>query len=67
MPMYEYVCTFCKSGFEARKKMSDPEPDCIYCGHKEVQQILSAPQLRFTGSGFYITDYPKGAKPSEPR
>lgn len=67
MPLYEYSCTFCKSNFEYRKKMSDSDPRCIHCGHPELEQILSAPQLRFTGSGFYVTDYPKGQKQNEPR
>ena len=65
MPMYEYECAFCKSAFQFRKKMNDPDPLCIYCGHNELNQLLSAPQLRFKGSGFYVTDYPKGDIKSE--
>jgi len=61
MPLYEYECSSCTKKTEVRKNMSDPDPVCDCCGGG-LTQILSAPQLRFTGSGFYITDYPRGGE-----
>ena len=60
MPLYEYECCSCSKRTEIRKGMSEPDPACS-CGGA-MNQILSPPQLRFTGSGFYITDYPKGGE-----
>lgn len=68
MPLYEYRCLNCKETFEVRQKFSD-EPVATHtaCGG-QGQRLLSAPQLHFKGSGFYITDYGKGgsgaAKPA---
>lgn len=68
MPLYEYRCLKCDETFEVRQKFSD-EPIATHpvCGG-EGQRLLSAPQLHFKGSGFYITDYGKGgsgaAKPA---
>jgi putative FmdB family regulatory protein len=60
MPLYEYRCLKCNETFEVRQKFSD-EPIASHpaCGG-EGQRLLSAPQLHFKGSGFYITDYGKG-------
>lgn len=60
MPLYEYRCLKCNETFEVRQKFSD-EPVAAHpdCGG-EGQRLLSAPQLHFKGSGFYITDYGKG-------
>jgi putative FmdB family regulatory protein len=60
MPLYEYRCLKCNETFEVRQKFSD-EPIASHpvCGG-EGQRMLSAPQLHFKGSGFYITDYGKG-------
>lgn len=59
MPLYEYSCESCKAGFEEKKGMNDPLPQCPGCGG-DVKQVLSPPLIRFTGTGFYATDYPKG-------
>lgn len=60
MPLYEYRCLNCNETFEVRQKFSD-EPVATHakCGGAG-QRLLSAPQLHFKGSGFYITDYGKG-------
>ena len=62
MPLYEYRCLSCNETFEVRQKFSD-EPIAKHadCGG-EAKRLLSAPQLHFKGSGFYITDYGKGGK-----
>lgn len=62
MPLYEYRCLNCEETFEVRQKFSD-EPVATHaaCGG-QGKRLLSAPQLHFKGSGFYITDYGKGGK-----
>ena len=62
MPLYEYRCLSCNETFEVRQKFSD-EPGATHadCGG-QGKRLLSAPQLHFKGSGFYITDYGKGGK-----
>lgn len=66
MPNYEYECTKCRHRFERIQKFSDPlMKKCPQCGGK-LEQVLSAPAVRFKGSGWHVTDYPKkGAKPAE--
>jgi len=59
MPLYEYRCLNCNETFEVRQKFSD-EPVATHSCGGQGQRLLSAPQLHFKGSGFYITDYGKG-------
>ena len=67
MPLYEYQCDACGHRFEKIQKFSDPlEDTCPKCaGH--VHKLVSSPAIQFKGSGFYITDYPKGEKGSAPK
>ena len=67
MPLYEYECDACGHRFEKIQKFSDPlEDTCPKCaGH--VHKRISSPAIQFKGSGFYITDYPKGEKGSAPK
>jgi len=66
VPLYEYQCKKCKHRFEKIQKFSDrPVKKCPECGGP-VEQLLSAPAVRFKGSGWYVTDYArKGASSSE--
>lgn len=67
MPLYEYECDACGHRFEKIQKFSDPlEDTCPTCGG-HVHKLLSSPAIQFKGSGFYITDYPKGEKGSAPK
>ena len=60
MPLYEYQCDSCGHRFERIRKFSDPPVEaCPVCGGP-VQKLISSPAIQFKGSGFYITDYPKG-------
>jgi putative FmdB family regulatory protein len=60
MPLYEYECEACAQRFERIQKFSDPPADkCPSCGGA-VRKLLSSPAIQFKGSGWYITDYPKG-------
>src|SRR5436853_372156 len=67
MPLYEYECDQCGHRFEKIQKFSDPlEDKCPTCGGP-VHKLMSSPAIQFKGSGFYITDYPKGDKGTPPK
>src|SRR6266404_4056177 len=67
MPLYEYECDQCGHRFEKIQKFSDPlEDTCPKCGGP-VHKLMSSPAIQFKGSGFYITDYPKGDKGTPPK
>ena len=70
MPLYEYECLECGERFEVIQKFSDPlitahegngSSDCGGAVHK----LLSAPAIRFKGTGWYVTDYGKAGKKPE--
>jgi predicted nucleic acid-binding Zn ribbon protein len=43
--------------------MSDPPPDaCEVCGHGPLEVVLYPVAVHFKGSGFYTTDYGRGAQ-----
>ena len=58
MPLYEYKCNKCNEVFEVLQRFSDA-PVRLHegCGGK-VARLLTAPNFKFKGTGFYITDYP---------
>jgi putative FmdB family regulatory protein len=67
MPLYEYECDACGHRFEKIQKFSDPLVDtCPVCGG-HVHKLFSSPAIQFKGSGFYITDYPKGDSGTAPK
>ncbi len=61
MPLYEYQCKKCHSLTERIQKFSDPPlTTCPHCGG-ELEQLISAPAVRFKGSGWYVTDYARNS------
>jgi len=59
MPLYEYQCKKCHHRFEKIQKFSDSHVrKCPECGGP-IEQLVSAPAVRFKGSGWYVTDYAK--------
>ena len=61
MPIYEYRCP---NGhvFELFQRMADAAPDgCVTCGAAPVERVLYPVAVHFKGSGFYSTDYGRGA------
>ena len=60
MPLYEYLCHRCGKNFEVLQKFAD-DPITLHpeCGG-EVERLVSAPALKFKGSGWYINDYGSG-------
>ena len=58
MPIYEYECRDCGHVFDALQKMSDDVlRDCPDCGKAELRKLLSAPNFRLKGGGWYETDF----------
>jgi putative FmdB family regulatory protein len=64
MPLYEYQCDNCNEKFEVMQKFVD-EPLTTHekCGGGPVHRLISAPSFNFKGTGWYVTDYPKGKTP----
>jgi putative FmdB family regulatory protein len=61
MPLYEYECKKCHHRFERIQKFSDSHvTKCPKC-KGPIEQLISAPAVQFKGSGWYVTDYAKGA------
>jgi putative FmdB family regulatory protein len=57
MPIYEYECKRCGHRFELIQKFSDkPRQRCPEC-RGSVERLISAPAIRFKGTGWYVTDY----------
>ena len=57
MPLYEYRCESCGKKIEVIQKFSDdPLTSCKECGGK-LEKLMSAPAIRFKGSGWYVNDY----------
>ena len=62
MPFYEYECEACGHYHEAMQKMTDkPLTTCPACGKSRLVRLVSAPQFRLKGGGWYETDF-KGDK-----
>jgi putative FmdB family regulatory protein len=62
MPIYEYKCP---NGhlFEVFHGMTEPAPDrCEVCGAEPLERVLHPVAVHYKGSGFYSTDYGKGAR-----
>ncbi len=66
MPLYEYQCRKCDHRFEKIEKVAGPHAkSCPKC-RGQLERVATAPAIRFKGSGWYVTDYPrKGAPGSE--
>jgi putative FmdB family regulatory protein len=63
MPIYEYECQKCGHALEALQKVSDaPLKKCPECGALRLKRLVSAPQFRLKGTGWYETDFKKDNK-----
>ncbi len=66
MPIYEYRCPR-GHVFELFQRFDEPEPEaCEICGKGPVSRVLYPVAVHFKGSGFYSTDYGRGARKREP-
>mgnify|MGYP000870294866 FL=1 len=60
MPIYAFRCDACGHEFDRLQKLSDADPEtCPSCGKAAPRRLLSAPQFRLAGSGWYETDFKK--------
>jgi putative FmdB family regulatory protein len=58
MPFYEYECQSCKFYTEVLQKVSDaPLRKCPSCGKSTLKKLVSAPNFRLKGGGWYETDF----------
>jgi putative FmdB family regulatory protein len=59
MPIYEYRCERC-GDFEEMQRITDPPLEhCPKCRRK-VRRLISNTSFQLKGSGWYVTDYPRG-------
>ncbi len=57
MPLYEYQCTSCGERTEVLLRLGAAPPTrCPHCGGT-LEKLISAPALKFKGTGWYVTDY----------
>lgn len=70
MPIYEYTCEDCFHDFEVMQKMSEePVKACPACGKERAKKLVSAPNFKLKGTGWYETDFkdkPKKKESSDP-
>ena len=60
MPIYEYQCDDCNHFLDALQKVNDkPLVDCPECGKNSLRRLISAPNFRLKGEGWYETDFKK--------
>jgi putative FmdB family regulatory protein len=58
MPIYEYQCEKCDYNFDKLQKMSDnPLKDCPECHAPSLKKMMSAPNFKLSGTGWYETDF----------
>lgn len=57
VPLYEYKCLKCGRHTDKIEKVGGPHlKKCPHCGGK-VESVITAPAIKFKGSGWYVTDY----------
>ena len=59
MPIYEYYCEVSNLNFKVFQKISEKSfKEYIQCNKSsKVVRLLSAPEFRLKGSGWYVTDF----------
>lgn len=71
VPLYEYKCLKCGRHTDKIEPVAGPHlKKCPHCGGK-VESVITAPAIKFKGSGWYVTDYAGkstdgGSKESKP-
>jgi putative FmdB family regulatory protein len=63
MPTYDYVCDACDHAFEQWQSFHDDHlSTCPKCKKKKLRRLIgTGAAVVFKGSGFYETDYNRGA------
>ena len=63
MPIYEYKCSECGHFMDALQGVNDsPLEVCPECSEKSLKKLISAPNFRLAGEGWYETDFKTGNK-----
>jgi len=66
MPIYAYRCTACGHAQDVLRKISDPPlAVCPACGAATFVKQVTAAGFQLKGSGWYVTDFRDGKKPSK--
>jgi putative FmdB family regulatory protein len=65
VPLYEYACLKCGRHTDKIEPVAGPHlKKCPHCGGK-VESVITAPSIKFKGSGWYVTDYAAKSNTSE--
>ncbi len=57
LPLYEYKCLKCDRHTDKIEPVAGPHlRKCPHCGGK-VESVITAPAIKFKGSGWYVNDY----------
>ena len=60
MPIYEYKCQSCGHYLEILQRISEePLSTCPECKKNALKKLVSAPNFRLKGQGWYETDFKK--------
>ena len=58
MPIYEYKCCDCGHFLDALQGVNDaPLEECPECSKSSLKKLISAPNFRLSGEGWYETDF----------
>ena len=58
MPIYEYKCSDCGHLMDALQGVNDTSlTDCPACSGTNLKRLISAPNFRLSGDGWYETDF----------
>ena len=58
MPIYEYKCSECGHVLDALQGVNEaPLEECPECSKSSLKKLISAPNFRLSGDGWYETDF----------
>ena len=61
MPIYEYECKECGHQLDALQGINEPILSaCPVCNTTSLKRLISAPNFRLKGEGWYETDFKTG-------
>ena len=61
MPIYKYECTQCGHQLDALQGINEPRlSECPACNKTSLKRLISAPNFRLKGKGWYETDFKTG-------
>ena len=61
MPIYDYECQECGHQLDALQGINEPRlSECPACNKTSLKRLISAPNFRLKGKGWYETDFKTG-------